>query len=502
MEGIGMKIKGTITSLLSLMFSLDGVAVFVLFAFLSKGVSLVVYLFIAMFFLFESAGRLFALSHTFANRKAKDEEAKKEKMRLALMMGIAETIYPLPWFLAIFSAFSLVNDGVAFVPLAALLFKTSAELVLAFFRLLPFRKKAITMASESLCSLCITFSLFASFFLVFLTSKGILSRDLAEPLSGGIFLALFLIQNVFFSILLFQGGLIKRIKTIVNFGVKYSIGNYIVINSSLMTFIASTVSAIQQKNWAYAGIAWIYLTLGAIRLASLLWRNAIQRNVFNKQLAQESENKILIFAGGVLALLSVFFSWGIVWTSQQGVKPSAAFVLIIQIAYGVFRLFLCIKNYIVYQKQNLPFSIAVASLDLLIGVYSSVSLFLLIDSYLHFSWLSTGINILAACTFFGALALGVIMIWLGIRGTVKYARKKKELEANSKALLTILSQKGIELRMLSLEEASSLNGDPSFTECLLRYRRIGAIQEEEEKFYLSFEKAEEKGEAEDSSPRL
>ena len=476
MSSKGMKIKGFITSFLSLAFSLDATAFFVFFA-IYKIETLASSLLIAAYFFFEAAGRVYALSYTLANRHLKGEAEAKAKAHLALVMGIVETLYPIAW---IFATLFLSSAANGYVILLFLLFKISAEVALSFFRYLPRRKRQITMASENLCSFCVCCSLFLGLLFYSLNSKGTIDKSLADILASISFLVFFFVQNAFFSILLLQGQTISRIKKMVSFGVKHSIGNYIVVTSSLMTVLVSAITAFREQSFAYVGIAIIYLSLGALRLSALLWKNAIHRNVYNKDLAEASENKILIYAGFALSALSVLFSLGILWISKQEIKESATFVLVIQIAHGLFNFAICIKNYVSYQRRNKPFSIVVASLDMLIGVYSLFSVFLFINLYFNFSWLGSLIFILTWATFAGTLSLGIIMIWLGFKGRSKVKTLRNRTEANSKALQEVLEKQGLRIESLSEEEREQLSKDPKFKNCLLEIKRLGPSSREEE----------------------
>lgn len=469
MDTKGAKIKGLITSLLSLAFSLDATAFFLFFSFYrieTFGPSLA----IAAFFFFEAVGRAYAISYTLANRHLEGEGQEKAKARLAFFMGIAETIYPIAWIAAMVF---LSNAANGYAVLLFLLFKISAEIVLSFFRYLPRQKRKITMASENMCSFFVCSSLFLGLFFYFLNSKGVMEKDLADLLTSVVFLLFFLAQNAFFSVLLLQGRAISRIKKMVSFGVEHSIGNYIVVTSCLMTVLVSAITAIRERSFAYAGMGAIYLALGALRLSSLLWKNAIRRNIYNKRLAEASENKILIYAGLVLSALSALFSLGIFWISEQEIKASATFVLVIQIAHGLFRFAICVKNYVSYQKQNQPFSIVMTSLDMLIGAYSLFSLFLLINIYCNFSWLETFTFILTWATFAGTLSLGGIMVWLGFKGSHKEKALKAEIDANSKALQEIIEQHGLRIQCISEEECENLSKDPKFRNCLQEIARLG-----------------------------
>ena len=476
MDSKGKKIKGLITSLLSLAFSIDATVFFVFFVFL-RIESLLPSLFIAGFFFFEAAGRVYSISYTLANRRLEGEAREGAKAHLALFMGVAETIYPIPWILAMVF---LPYEANSYAILAFLLFKISAEVALSLFRFLPRHKRQITMASENLCSFCTCLSLFLGLLFYSLYSKGAMDKSLADALTGVFFLVFFFTQNALFSILLLQGRTISRIKKMVNFGVKHSVGNYIVVTSSLMTVLISLASAIKDQNVAYIGIAIIYLSLGAIRLSALLWKNAIHRNVYNKTLAEASENKILIYVGFVLSALSVLFSLGIFWISKQKIQAGATFVLIIQIANGLFRFSICIKNYVSYQKKNQPFSIAVASLDMLIGVYSLFSLFLLINIYFNFPWAETLIFVLTWATFAGLLSLGGIMIWLGFKGRFEAKKLAKEIETNSNSLQFALKKHNLENIIISKEQFLELAKDQQFTDALLSIERLGPASNEEE----------------------
>ena len=487
MDSKGQKIKGFITSLLSLAISLDATVFFIFFA-IYKIESLLPSLFIASYFFFEAAGRVYSISYTLASRRLEGEAKEKAKAHLALFMGIAETIYPIPWILAtVFLSYEVNSYAI----LAFLFFKISAEVALSFFRYLPRHKKHITMASENLCSFCVCCSLFLGLLFYFLYSKGAMDKRLADALTGIVFLVFFFAQNVFFSILLLQGETISRIKKMVSFGLKHSVGNYIVVASSSMTVLISVASAIKDQNLAYAGIAAIYLSLGAIRLSALLWKNAIRRNVYNKRLAEASENKILVYVGFLLSALSVLFSLGIFWISKQEIQASATFVLVIQIAHGLFRFVICIKNYVSYQKRNQPFSIAVASLDMLIGVYSLFSLFLLINIYFNFPWLGTLIFILTWAAFAGTLLLGAIMIWLGFKGRLEAKKLAKEIETNSNALQAVLKEHGLEEGVIDEGQFSELAKDPKFANTLLNIESLGPASDQEEKL-LEMNKASKK----------
>ena len=474
-----MKIKGMVTSFLSLALSLDAVAFFSFFAFL-KSKALIPFLFAAAFFLFETAGRVYALSYTFANRHNKEAEVEEAKARLALSTGIAETLYTLPWILTVFSCQNLSYSDVGFVPLLFLLSKISAELALFFFRFLPYVKKRITLASESLCSFCIALSMFLAVLFAYLGNAAKMDANLSAILSGVSFLLLFLIQNALFSILLLQGQAIHRIKKMVAFGTRHGIGNYIVVTSSLMTVLVSALSAIRERNLAYVGIALIYLSLGAIRLSALLWKNAIHRNVYNARLAEARENKILLYVGALLSGLSVLYAFGIIWISEQEFQQSAAVVLIFQIAHGLFRLAICIKNYVSFQKQSKPFSIAVASLEMLIGVYSLFSVFLLVNLYLHIPWLESLIAILSWVTLGGVLALGAVMIYLGVRGYLNAKKLGEEIRKNSLELQRKLEEKGCKEADLSRAGLAKLLGDEEFENIMRGISRLGPNSKEEE----------------------
>ena len=489
------KIKGMVTSFLSLALSLDGIVLFSFFAFF-KSKALIPFLFAAAYFLFEASGRVYALSYTLANRHEKEGRAKEAKARLALTMGVADSLYTLPWILTVFCCANLSSSEVGVVPLLFLLSKISAELVLSFFRLLPYQKRRITLSSESMCSFCFALSFFLALLFAYLSNSGRLDSQLATILTGVSFLVLFLIQNAFFSILLIQGQAIQRIKKMVLFGMKHSVGNYIVVSSSLMTFLVSSVSAAKEKNLAYVGIALIYLTLGAIRLSALLWKNAIHRNVYNARLAEARENKILLYAGALLAGLSVFFAFGIIWISEQELRQSAAIVLIFQIAHGLFRLAICIKNYVSFQRKSKPFSIAVASLDMLIGVYSLFSVSLLINLYLNLSWMKQFIAVLSWMTLGGVAALGAVMICLGLRGYKEARRLGEEIKKNSAILQAKL--KGI-ADPFSKGASPSLMSDPEFVSCLHRLSSLGPSSPEEERILAALEPHEAPSKANESS---
>ncbi len=477
MDTMGMKIKGAITSFLSLAVSIDGIVFFSFFA-IWKAKGLLPFLLAAIYFLFEAVGRIYALSYTMANRKV-SKEASEAKARLALALGVWETICIVPWIAAAFCCGGLSYKDIGPIPLIFLFFKISAELVLSFFRYFPHSKKRITLASESLCSLCVALSLFLAILVFYLGNDGYMDRVLAVNVAGIIFLVLFFAQNGFFSILLFQGRVISRIKQMVVFGTKYSIGNYFVVSSSAMTFIVSTITAIKEKNPAYAGIAIIYLSLGLIRLSALLWKNAIHRHVYNKRLAEAEENKILLYVGALLAGLSVLFAYGLFWMSRQEMQQSGAFVLGLQIIHGLFRLFLCIKNYIASQKKNKPFSIAVSSLDMLVGVYSLFSIFLLINLYCKFAWMEQAITIMSWLTMAGSLALGVIMILLGIQARPATRRLAKEIKDNS-AEFKASSQAPGPIESLSEEEVKAMLANPDFANALHKIDCIGPSSIEEE----------------------
>ncbi len=475
-----MKIKGMVTSFLSLALSLEAVVFFSFFAFF-RSKALIPFLFAAAYFLFEAVGRVYALSYTLANRHCDEDEAKEAKARLALSMGVAETFYTLPWILAVFSCQNLSFSEVGFVPLLFLLSKISAELVLFFFRFMPYIKKRITLSSESLCSFCIALSMFLAVLFAYLGNATKMDANLSAILSGVSFLLLFLIQNALFSILLLQGQAIHRIRKMVVFGTRHGVGNYIVVTSSLMTVLVSAASAIRERNPAYVGIALIYLSLGAIRLSALLWKNAIHRNVYNARLAEARENKILLYVGALLSGLSVLYAFGIIWISEQELQQSAAIVLIFQIAHGLFRLAICIKNYISFQKQSKPFSIAVASLDMLIGAYSLFSVFLLVNLYLNIPWLENLIAILSWVTLGGVLALGTVMIYLGVRGYLNAKTLGDEIKNNSLELQRKIQEHGCRLENLSKEDLSELLSEEEFKNIVGQISRLGPNSKEEEK---------------------
>ncbi len=488
MDSKAQKIKGTITSLLSLAFSLDATVFFVFFAFY-KIESMLPFLFIAAYFFFEAAGRVFSLSFTFANRHLEGEAREGAKARLALFMGVAETIYPIPWILSTVFISAAANG---YVILGFLLFKISAEVALSFARYLPRRKKCITMASENLCSFCVCSSLFLGLLFHFLYSQSLFDKNLADALAGITFLVFFFVQNAFFSVLLLQGQTISRIKKLVGFGLKHSVGNYIVVGSSSMTVLISVVSAVKDKNMAYLGIAAIYLTLGVIRLSALLWKNAIHRKIYNHHLAEKSEGKILIYAGFVLSALSFLFSLGILWISRQQIKASATFVLVIQIAHGIFRFTVCIRNYIKSQKNNKPFNIAVASLDMLIGVYSLFSLFMLINIYLNFSWAEILIKVLTWATFVGTLSLGGIMIWLGFKNNREAKDLATKLASNSENLQKVLQDHGLSESPITEEGFLTLRRNQDFETCLGQIKALGPATKQEEELIKTSESLSEK----------
>ena len=482
MDSLGSKIKGAIVSFISLALSLDGLACFLFYAFFNIS-SLIPCLLVAAYFLFEAVGRIYGLSFTMANQNTEGQKRIKAKTQLSFTFGIIETIHPLPWLFAVIAIPSLSSVSISAFPLIILLFKTSCELALSFVRFLPHRKKEITLAFDSLCSFCICLSLFISILMAYLTMHGKVEASTATTASNICFIILFFIQNIFFSLLFLEGGAIGHIKRMVSFGVRHGIGNYIVVSSSFMTVIISTISAIQNNSFAYAGIAVIYMALAATRLSALLWKNAIHRNVFNTRLAEARENKILLYVGCILVGFSFLFALGIVWLSKQKLSGGISVALIFQAAYGLFRLALCIRDYIKYQKQNQPFSIAVSSLDLLIGVYSLFSVFLIINSYYSFPWTGTLIDIISWLTFGGTIALGVIMIVLGINGYSSSKKLSEELAANSEKLWTLLRKHNISLEERRKEDFASLNKDHEFLSLKIEAQRIGTSSQKEEMLF-------------------
>ena len=219
----------------------------------------------------------------------------------------------------------------------------------------------------------------------------------------------------------------------------------------------------------------------------MLWKNAIHRNVYNKRLAEAKENKILFYVGALLAGLSAIFSCGIFWISRQEFRQSAAIVLIFQILHGLFRLFLCIKNYVSFQKQNKPFSIAVSSLDMLIGVYSLFSIFLLINLYFNFAWVQIAISVLSWMTFGGTVALGLVMAVLGAKGIRQAERLSKEIKANAERLRGKLDQFGLDHVSFSRDARSKLLEDSEFRSILCQTTELGPSSLEEEKFLITFQ---------------
>ena len=479
MESLGSKIKGAIVSFIGLALSLDGLACFLFYAFFNIN-SLVPCLLIAAYFLFEAAGRIYGLSFTMANQNAEGEKRFKAKAQLSFAFGIIETIHPLAWLFAVIAIPSLSTASISLFPLIVLLFKASCELALSFVRFFPYRKKEVTLAFDSLCSFCICLSLFVSTLLAYLATKGKAEANTATTISNVCFIVLFFAQNTFFSLLFLKGGAIGHIKRMVSFGVRHGIGNYIVVSTSFMTVIVSIISAIQNSSFAYVGIAAIYMALAATRLSALLWKNAIHRNVFNKHLAEARENKILLYVGCILVLFSFLFGLGIVWLSKQKLSGGISVALIFQAAYGLFRLALCIRDYIKYQKQNQPFSIAVSSLDLLIGVYSLFSVFLIINSYYNFPWTETLISIISWLTFGGTIALGVIMIVLGINGYASSKKLSNSLAVNSEKLMALLKKHSKGLQENEEVDFASLNNDFEFLSLKIEAQRIGASSQEEE----------------------
>lgn len=451
MDTLPGKIKGAIISFLSLGLSLNGSAFFLFLALARRDENAWVYGFIGSFFLLEALGRGFLLYYTWAHQKETEEKRQKCKEFAAFLCGIFASIYPIPWLLAVALVPFLNPAKMDFLPLSVLILKTSSEGFLALSRFLPYKKKRISFASESLCSFFAGLSFFLSLLFPFLMGKGRLPPSFEFGLASWIsFFVFFFFQNIFFSILLLQGQMPRRIKGMVNYGVRKSIGNYFVVSSSFITVISSTIAAIQTQNPAYGLVGWIYLTLAALRLSALLWKKALHRNVHNPSLAFMREAKICVYVGGALILCAGAFSIGMPIIGSINIQGGASFALYIQIGYGFLRLALCVRNSKAYWKTRQPFALAVSCLDLIVGGYAVFSFFLLLDGCFHFSWENAFITALSLAAFFLILGLGVGMLVFGILGWKKSNGKETIMENAWKELAVYLEKQRNLRHLLSL----------------------------------------------------
>lgn len=441
MDTLPSKIKGSILSFLGLGFSLDGFFSLLYFSLKAPRSDFLILFSASLYFLLEAFGRAFLMYYTWKHKSDSGEEREKKKRFASFLAGVFETFYPIPWLLCVsYSAF-LSSSHYAFFGCAMVAFKFSGEVLIALSRFLPYRKGRITMAEESLCSCCACLSLFFCFLFPGLVLKGSLPANF--PLEEVIwisFLVLFFAQNSFFSLLLLRGKMVDRIKKMVSFGVEHSIGNYILISTSGLTILSSTIAAIQEKNPAYGLVGWIYLTLGALRLSSLLWRNALQKKIYNQEIARLRESKICVYVGALLIAFAAPFSLGMATVGEIKTSGGTNVILIIQIAYGLFRLALCIKNWIVYRKKKLPFQTAMSCLDFIIAGYVAFALFLLIDGFCHFSWATPFLWFLAFVFFTLILGLGVWMLIFGIMGWKKANREEYSMNESWNALLPYLNR--------------------------------------------------------------
>ena len=441
MDNLPSKIKGSILALLGLGFSLD--TSFFLFCFALKAPrgDFLALFGASIYFLLEALGRAFLMYYTWKAKGASGEEREKKKRFACFFTGVFETFYPIPWLLSVSYSPFLSSSHYAFLSCATIALKFSVEALIALSRFLPYRKKRITMAAESLCSCCASLSLLLCFLFPGLVLKGALPASfLLEEACWVSFLVLFFAQNFFFSLLLLQGKMIERIRKIVSFGVEHSIGNYILVSASGLTILSSSIAAIQEQNPAYGLVGWIYLTLGALRLSSLLWRNSLQKKIHNKKIAKLRESKICLYVGACLLIFSAPFSLGMATVGEIKTSGGVSAILSIQIAYGLFRLALCIKNWIVYRKRKLPFQTAMSCLDFIIAGYVAFALFLLIDGYCHFSWSGPFLLILAFVFFTLILGLGVWMLIFGIVGWKKANQEEYNMKENWNALLPYLDR--------------------------------------------------------------
>ncbi len=498
METTAKKVKGAILSFIGLALSLEGVFVFVFFALTRFDSFFWAYLSISGYFLLEASGRVYGLYFTWKhkNEKEKGDEAKRF---LAFFLGVAETFYPLLWLLATALLSNAINEQASLFILYFLLSKCASEMFLSISRLLPYQKKRISLSSESLCSFCASFSLLLSYGALFLIKEGLLPPDFPFVYWSWIaFIVPFAIQNVFFSFLLLQGDMPKRIRSIVTKGVRQGVGNYILVSSSLQTALISTIIAIQQRNIAFGAVGWAFLTLGLIRLTSLLWRHALQRKIYNQELAIAREAKICVYVGALLIALALPFSIGTLSISQVNGQNGGDIALYFQISHGLLRFVLCIRNAIAYRKKKLPFSLAMTSLDLIICFYTVNSVFFLLDYYFRFAWFSYFIWAIGGISFILVAILGIGVLIFGINGWVDSNRKetnmktaweelKKQLQSQRKTaqLLQILSY---DLQTTCPEKALSSQG-----ELMGIYESQLAASYQSEEFVSAVERAKREG---------
>ena len=499
MDSLASKIKGAIIAFLSLALSLDGTTFFLFLAIAKADENSLVYGLIASFFLFESLGRGFTLFYVWRHHKETGEKQIKCKEFAAFLNGIFATIYPIPWLLTTALIPFLNPAKLGLLPLAVLFVKTSSEAVLAFSRFLPYKKKRISFTSESLCSFCTGLSFFLGLLFPYLIGRGVLPPTFEfGGASWIVFFLCSLAQSLFFSILLLQGKLPRRIKGIVRYGVKNSVGNYILVSSSFITVISSTIAAIETQNPAYGLVGWIYLTLAALRLSALLWKNALHRNIYDQSLASMKESKICVYEGAALILCSAAFSTGMPIIGSINISEGGSFALYIQIAYGLLRLFFCVRNLISYWKKRQPFGLLVSCLDLIVGGYAVFSFILLLDGYLHFPYRDVILTAMAFVSFSLILGLGIGLLLFGIFGWKKSNRKEKKMEEAWKELTVYLAKKrrlyhllavlGFDLQTICPEKGLSQEGD-----LLAPYEEELASLYQEEGFLKALRKVNEEG---------
>ena len=498
MESTARKVKGAILSFIGLALSLEGVFCFSFFALTKFDSFFWAYLSVSGYFLLEASGRAYGLYFTWRH-KNDGERGDEAKGFLAFFLGVAETFYPLLWLLATALFSSAMSEHVTPFALYFLLSKSASEIFLSISRLLPYRKKRISLASESLCSFCVSLSLLLSYGALFLIKENALPSNFPFVYWNWIiFVALFIVQNVFFSILLLQGEMPKRIRNAVTKGVRQGVGNYILVSSSLQTALISTIIALQQQNIAFGAVGWAFLTLGLIRLTSLLWKNALQRNIHNQELAISREAKICVYVGTLLIALAFPFSLGTLSISQANGRNGGDIALYFQISHGLLRLILCIRNAITYRRKKQPFSFAMTALDLITCFYTVNSVFFLLDYYFHFAWFPYFIWAMGVISFILVALLGTGVLIFGINGWVESNRKetkmktaweelKKQLQSQRKTqqLLQIL---GYDLQTTCPEKALASQG-----ELMGVYESQLAASYQSEEFISAVEKAKQEG---------
>ncbi len=498
METTASKVKGAILSFIGLALSLEGAFFFFAFAFIWPNSLLGAYIATGGYFLLEASGRAYGLYFTW--RHSKDEEGREERKQfLAFFLGVAETFYPLLWLLSIALLNNVKSNETSLILIYYLLSKSGSELFLAISRFLPHKKKQITLSSDSLCSLCASLSLLLSYGALFLSKENLLPSGFSSPYWNWIsFLILFMLQNAFFSLLLLQGQMPKRIRGIVTAGVNQGAGNYVLVSSSLQTALISTVAAIQEQNIAFGIVGWAYLTLGAIRLSALLWRNALRRNVFNSKLAIGRESKICVYVGGCLVGLALPLASAIVFSSRINGQSGGSIALYFQIAHGIFRFVLCVKNAISYGKKKLPFSFAMTALDFVICFYTLSSILFLVDYYVNIEWFKYLVWAMGVIAFLLVALLGTGVLIFGINGWADSNRKeismktaweevKKQLQKHrqTQRLIQLL---GYDLQTTCPEKAISEQG-----ELMGVYENELARSYQSEEFINAVNKAKEEG---------